>query len=334
MSRDLNYRIRHNNYLGGGCGIDGGAKPQQFTIGKNLKKQEEEIKVDKINNVENIDDEYETVLQNINSIEKNKDIDDYIVENYIDDIKMQYNKEPVSPISTYEQENGETDNMNDKIEEDIKALDTISNNSNVYQEPNLHINRDTGDNTKTIFRKMSDKLFDLFEFKTRKEQTTFMIFILPPIVISLISAWHVQALFALVNPWFLSWILAFAFELAALASLFSLKMLSRVNGKLIWLLIFIIIFMQGLGNTYAAFIALDINNQLVVKLLQLLSFDALFGGSIITAMKVTAAILGGSLPVIAFLFIKSITQYLDNDNSEDIVQQLQNIADKQSTVEQ
>ena len=157
------------------------------------------------------------------------------------------------------------------------------------------------------------KLFYLFDFKTKREQTIFSIYMLPPVVISLISMVHVKTLFALVNNEILSWVLAASFELAALASLFSLKMLNKINSVLIWSLIFIIIGMQTAGNMYAAFAVINVQDGMIVKLLQLFGL-----GDDLWSIRVISFLLGGTLPVIAFLFIKSISEYLDNSEDEDI----------------
>lgn len=155
------------------------------------------------------------------------------------------------------------------------------------------------------------KLFYLFDFKTKREQTIFSIYMLPPVIISLISMVHVKTLFALVNNDILAWVLAASFELAALASLFSLKMLNKINSVLIWSLIFIIIGMQTAGNMYAAFAVINAQDGMIVKLLQLFGL-----GDDLWSLRFVSFLLGGTLPVIAFLFIKSISEYLDNSDEE------------------
>lgn len=217
--------------------------------------------------------------------------------------------------------------LQDKIKE-LKAKEKQPNFNQVYQlEQSIE---DLGglkqsitkgiekveEEPKGFFKRFSNKTMELFQFKSKKEQTTFFIFMLPPIVISLISAWHVQMLFALVNPWFLSWLLAGAFELAALASLFSLKMLGKINNKLIWALIGIIVIMQALGNTFAAFAVLSSSNELVMKLIELLALGEIFGANLLPAFRILAFLLGGTLPIISFIFMKSITEYLDSKDGD------------------
>ena len=77
--------------------------------------------------------------------------------------------------------------------------------------------------------------------------------------------------------------------------------------------------MQAIGNTYDAFVQLDIENNLIMKLFQLLFMD----GSDLWHFRIVAFINGGILPIIAFLFIKAIAQYLTNEDDEDLAKILE-----------
>lgn len=265
----------------------------------------------------NIEESTEPVL------DENIQVPEDITEPIVDDESGKRGDFDPSP----EQELDQIRFLQDKIKE-LKAKEKQPNFNQVYQlqQSIEDLGRLKQLVTKDIekveekpigfFKRFSNKTMELFQFKSKKEQTTFFIFMLPPIVISLISAWHVQMLFALVNPWFLSWLLAGAFELAALASLFSLKMLGKINNKLIWALIGIIVIMQALGNTFAAFAVLSSSNELVMKLIELLALGEIFGANLLPAFRILAFLLGGTLPIISFIFMKSITEYLDSKDGD------------------
>jgi hypothetical protein len=168
----------------------------------------------------------------------------------------------------------------------------------------------------SIFFKMWNGFFDLFEFKSRREKAFTKGFVSVAVIISLISMFHVQSLFALVNALWLSWVIAFAIELAVIVSLFSLKMLDRVSSWMIWLLIFILFFLQAVGNTFSAFIALDMGNALISQLVDMINIFGVAKDSI-WLKRVIAFMVGGVLPLLAFLFIKSISEYLDNSEEDE-----------------
>lgn len=123
------------------------------------------------------------------------------------------------------------------------------------------------------------------------------------VVVSVISTIHVIEFFKLSNPEWLAIFLAIAFEIGAAASLASIITLEKMNKNLIWLLFFVLTFMQSMGNTYYAFVNLE-NFE---------SWSQLFGldeEELVFQKRVLSLISGAILPLVALGFIKSLVDYL------------------------
>lgn len=128
------------------------------------------------------------------------------------------------------------------------------------------------------------------------------------LVVSIISTIHVIDFFKLSNPDWLAIFLAISFEIGAAASLASLIVLKKMNKTLVWLLFFVLTAMQGMGNTYYAFINLE-------------NFEAwsqLFGleeEELIYQKRILSIISGAILPLVSLGFIKSLVDYIKPDES-------------------
>ncbi len=129
------------------------------------------------------------------------------------------------------------------------------------------------------------------------------------LVVSIISTIHVIDFFKLSNPDWLAIFLAISFEIGAAASLASLLVLKKMNKTLVWILFFVLTAMQGMGNTFYAFINLE-NFE---------SWSQLFGldeEEIIFQKRVLSLISGAILPLVALGFIKSLVDYIKPDDGE------------------
>ena len=128
------------------------------------------------------------------------------------------------------------------------------------------------------------------------------------LVVSIISTIHVIDFFKLSNPDWLAIFLAISFEIGAAASLASLIVLKKMNKTLVWLLFFVLTAMQGMGNTYYAFINLE-------------NFEAwsqLFGleeEELIYQKRILSIISGAILPLVSLGFIKSLVDYIKPEES-------------------
>ena len=123
------------------------------------------------------------------------------------------------------------------------------------------------------------------------------------VVVSVISTIHVIEFFKLSNPEWLAIFLAIAFEIGAAASLASIITLEKMNKNLIWLLFFVLTFMQGMGNTYYAFVNLE-NFESWSQLFGLEGEEQIF------QKRVLSLISGAILPLVALGFIKSLVDYI------------------------
>ena len=142
------------------------------------------------------------------------------------------------------------------------------------------------------------------------------------LVVSIISTIHVIDFFKLSNPDWLAIFLAISFEIGAAASLASLLVLKKMNKTLVWVLFFVLTAMQGMGNTFYAFINLE-NFE---------SWSQLFGldeEELIFQKRVLSLISGAILPLVALGFIKSLVDYIKPD--EETLGEIQTPESKQSS---
>jgi hypothetical protein len=135
-------------------------------------------------------------------------------------------------------------------------------------------------------------------------------FILLWVIVSTVSTIHSVAFFQMSNNIYLSWSLAIAFEIGAMASLGGI-LISRGNKTLIWGLFIILTLFQIHGNMYWAWInATDITEW--SKLFDLLDEDENF------RKRIFVFISGGILPLVSLGFIKSLIDYLKIDTTESV----------------
>jgi len=130
------------------------------------------------------------------------------------------------------------------------------------------------------------------------------------LIVSTVSTIHSVEFFKLSNGIGLSWSLALAFELGAIASLGGL-LISRGNKTLIWSLFIVLTIFQVHCNMYWAWInAKDLSEW--IHLLSLIDEDPDIQKRIFTIIS------GGILPVVALGFMKSLLDYLNPSKLESI----------------
>ena len=155
--------------------------------------------------------------------------------------------------------------------------------------------------------KLSDtkgKFDSLGLFKNKK--IVFLIFIIPPIIISLISAYHLITFYSSANPFNMAIILAFAIEMASMSSLIALAFLDRLKRGTIWTIFFVLVTLQILGNTFHSFVYLQQQTELAKLLFNFLSLD-----NSLSSYRIISIIMGLPLPVIALAFVKGAVEYLE-----------------------
>ena len=131
------------------------------------------------------------------------------------------------------------------------------------------------------------------------------------LMVSVISTIHVIDFFKLSNPTWLAVSLAIAFEIGAAASLASLVAMEKMNKSLVWMLFFLLSFMQAMGNTYYAYVNIE----------NFSSWSELFGlieEEVIYQKRILSVVSGAILPIVALGFIKSLVDYIkpEPENSD------------------
>ena len=140
-------------------------------------------------------------------------------------------------------------------------------------------------------------------FKDTKERFIFSIFIMPPIAISIVSMIHMFSLFQIYNEYWMSVAISVSIELAAIASLIGLAVLSKLNKTTVWLTFSILAILQVVGNCYS--VVINSTSESLLSLYLLLNLD-----SNTNSLRLVSFLIGGILPLLSLLFTKSAVEYL------------------------
>lgn len=109
--------------------------------------------------------------------------------------------------------------------------------------------------------------------------------------------------FRLAHAGTMSWVLAIGFELGAMCCLLSTIILPKEKQALVWLMFILLTLFQMMGNTYAAYSALD-NFQGWIELFGLEELEP------IAQKRVLACISGAILPLVALGFVRTMVNVL------------------------
>lgn len=109
--------------------------------------------------------------------------------------------------------------------------------------------------------------------------------------------------FRLAHAGTMSWVLAIGFELGAMCCLLSTLILPKEKQALVWLMFVLLTLFQMMGNTYAAYSALD-NFQGWIELFGLEEMEP------IAQKRVLACISGAILPLVALGFVRTMVNVL------------------------
>lgn len=129
------------------------------------------------------------------------------------------------------------------------------------------------------------------------------------VLVSTISTIHAVSFFGLSNNSILSWVLAIAFEIGAMASLGGL-LLSKGSKILIWILFIVLTLFQIHGNMYWAWV----NSEDISQWVNLFSLD---DDDLLFNKRIFVFISGGILPLVSLGFIKSLMDYMKPDDIEE-----------------
>lgn len=141
-------------------------------------------------------------------------------------------------------------------------------------------------------------------------------FILVPLLSSIISTVHLVDFFYLGNPSWISYTVAVAIEVGAVASFLTLSILSKLNKTIVWGMFFILFFMQVIGNVYFSY---DwVSSRISKDPLWLNNFREMMEFFIYkvdmkTSKMILSLLIGVPIPLISVFLLKSTTDYLGND---------------------
>lgn len=196
----------------------------------------------------------------------------------------------------------------------LEIGNTPENEQQEQKEIKKEIKEENEPALKKIENLVSNKIDDnkpvnflIFNFVSKAELIIFMAFIVPPLIISVISMIHIVSFFELTNNTSLSWVLSAAFEFASISALFALTALSRIKRNTIWILFFSIMSLQIVGNVYHSYIHINMNDPNLMKLLAILDIDS---SKLNWTVRIIGFLQGAILPIISLSFVKSITEYL------------------------
>lgn len=116
--------------------------------------------------------------------------------------------------------------------------------------------------------------------------------------------------FRLAHAGTMSWVLAIGFELGAMCCLLSTLILPKEKQALVWFMFVLLTLFQMMGNTYAAYSALD-NFQGWIELFGLEEMEP------IAQKRVLACISGAILPLVALGFVRTMVNVLQPAKKND-----------------
>ena len=142
------------------------------------------------------------------------------------------------------------------------------------------------------------------------------VFISLYVMVSIISVLHIIEFFELSNSRAMAITLSLAFEVGAMASLLALVVLDKIQEWLVVAIFVILTAFQAMGNVYASFTYIELENiKPWIELFGLTDED------IITQKRIIALISGLPLPIIALGFIKSLIDYLRPQYKQELVEE-------------
>jgi hypothetical protein len=151
--------------------------------------------------------------------------------------------------------------------------------------------------------------------KTLKEKAVHLsiigIFVSLYFLVATISMINSVAFFDLSHSGLMSWSLAIGFELGAAASLAAIIILDKTNKTMVWGLFLLLTAFQMMANSYHAFINLE-DYMGWIELFGLEEEEPIFQKRILSVVS------GAVLPLVALGFIKSLTDYIRPEESEEL----------------
>jgi hypothetical protein len=144
-------------------------------------------------------------------------------------------------------------------------------------------------------------------------------FVLVPVLSSIISTIHLVDLFYLGNPSWISYTVAVAIEVGAVASFLTLSILSRLNKGIVWGMFIILFMMQVIGNVYFSY---DwISKKIIADPTWIKNFKEMMEFFVFeieekTTKMILSMLIGIPIPLISVFLLKSAADYLGDDKIE------------------
>jgi hypothetical protein len=141
-------------------------------------------------------------------------------------------------------------------------------------------------------------------------------FILVPLLSSIISTVHLVDFFYLGNPSWISYTVAVAIEVGAVASFLTLSILSKLNKTIVWGMFFILFFMQVIGNVYFSYdwvsSKIDQDPSWLTNFREMMEFF-IYKVDMKTSKMILSLLIGVPIPLISVFLLKSTADYLGTD---------------------
>lgn len=161
-------------------------------------------------------------------------------------------------------------------------------------------------------------MIQIFKKPEKFKKLVMIVFLIVPLLSSLISSIHLVDLFNLGNHIWMSYVLAFAFEMGSIAAFLVLSILDKINKTLVWIVFIMLTVMQILGNIYFSY------DFVFTALLNdpnwLLSFQEMVGyfvgNDLPTIKMMLSVIIGLPIPLVSLFLLKSLAEYLTYDDTQ------------------
>ena len=140
---------------------------------------------------------------------------------------------------------------------------------------------------------------------TQRNMFTVVSLLIPPVLISFISALHMFEFFLMANPPFMAIVLAVSYEIlniAVLVAIWQFSVMSKGTRTFIWSALFVLVALLIVGNCYANYLHLD--PEAISK------FAAQWGlPNDVTTSRILALLHGSLLPITTVAFVKAVANY-------------------------
>jgi hypothetical protein len=140
-------------------------------------------------------------------------------------------------------------------------------------------------------------------------------FLVPIILVAIISISHVVSWYDIANPYTWAIYLSIAIEVGAMTALVAAT--NKIKGG-VWFMFGLITLIQMIGNIFFSFKEIDINGDLFKSWMELTSpiWDSIGSDDVLSNKRWLAFLEGGLLPIISLTSLHFFTKY--NDGSESL----------------